>query len=76
VICSIVFGIIAVPLVVFLAFHVYLAVKGKTTREVLKRLESNVGPRTQWCNVDEPWFDPFMNINEGDMLTMSGQLGY
>ncbi len=32
VICSIVFGIVALPMLGFLVFHLYLALKGKTTR--------------------------------------------
>lgn len=32
-------GIIAIPLVGFLIFHIYLAVTGKTTREMLKKIK-------------------------------------
>ncbi len=41
VVCSIVFGIIAIPIVGFLGFHIYLAIRGKTTRELLKHLDSS-----------------------------------
>lgn len=38
IICSIVFGIVALPMLGFLIFHLYLAIRGKTTRELLKKL--------------------------------------
>lgn len=40
IICSVVFGVIAIPMLVFLVFHIYLSIKGKTTRELLKKLDS------------------------------------
>ena len=41
IICSIVGGILLIPMLVFLIFHVYLSIRGKTTRELLKRLDAN-----------------------------------
>lgn len=62
IICSVVFGIIAIPMLGFLIFHCYLSLKGKTTRELLKKLDRDETHQNQWCNVDEPLFDPFMGI--------------
>jgi len=42
IICSVVFGVIAIPMLVFIAFHIYLAVTGKTTRELLKKLDGGL----------------------------------
>jgi MFS-type transporter involved in bile tolerance (Atg22 family) len=42
VICAVVFGVIAIPMVVFVVFHIYLSVTGKTTRELLKKLEGGM----------------------------------
>jgi thiosulfate reductase cytochrome b subunit len=36
-----VFGVIAIPMLVFIVFHIYLAVTGKTTRELLKKLDGS-----------------------------------
>ena len=38
VICSVSVGIIALPLLGFFIFHIYLAITGKTTREVIKSI--------------------------------------
>jgi len=38
VIVSVVGAIIGVPMVVFMVFHICLAVRGRTTREVLKKI--------------------------------------
>lgn len=64
VICAVVLGIVALPLLAFLVFHVYLALTGKTTRELLKKLDSKHQTKSQWCNVDPPLFDPNMPISE------------
>jgi hypothetical protein len=40
IICAVVLGIVALPMLVFLVFHIYLSVTGKTTRELLKKLDS------------------------------------
>lgn len=65
IICSVVFGVIALPMLGFLIFHVYLSIRGKTTRELLKRLESSGKEEheNQWCDVDEPMWDPYMSIS-------------
>ena len=42
IICSIATGIIAIPLAILLIFHIYLAIKGKTTREVKKKIKKNI----------------------------------
>ena len=39
IICAVVFGVIAIPMIGFLGFHLYLVCKGKTTRELLKKLD-------------------------------------
>ncbi len=39
VIVSVVAGVIGVPIIGFLIFHLYLTIKKKTTRELLKHLE-------------------------------------
>lgn len=65
VICGVVVALIAIPMLGFLGFHIYLALTGKTTRELLKdiqREENTVG--NQWCNVDPPLFDPNLDIAE------------
>jgi hypothetical protein len=38
IICSVVFGVIAIPMFGFLIFHIYLSVTGKTTREIIKKI--------------------------------------
>jgi hypothetical protein len=40
ILCSIVMAVIGVPMLCFLIFHLYLSIKGKTTRELLKSLDS------------------------------------
>lgn len=39
IICSVAVGIIAIPLIGFFIFHIYLAATGNTTREVIKNIE-------------------------------------
>ena len=41
IICSVVGGILLIPMLGFLIFHIYLSLRGKTTRELLKRLDTN-----------------------------------
>ena len=64
------FGIIALPMLGFLIFHIYLAVRGKTTRELLKKLDSSGEHENQWCDVDEPLWDPFMSISEREKVRL------
>ena len=33
-------GVIALPMMGFLVFHVYLSVTGRTTREIIKKIEN------------------------------------
>lgn len=39
VICSVVVGIIGVPLLIFFIFHLCLIIQGKTTRELIKSVQ-------------------------------------
>ena len=39
-VCAVVLGIIGIPLLLFLIFHLYLCLSGKTTRELLKNISS------------------------------------
>ena len=53
VIVSVVGAIIGLPILGFLIFHIYLTITKKTTRELLKHIETeNDEPENQWCNVD------------------------
>ena len=45
-------GLIVIPMLVFLIFHIYLSIKGKTTRELLKHLDSGDDHKNQWCGAD------------------------
>jgi thiol:disulfide interchange protein len=63
IICSVVLGVLALPMLGFLVFHVYLSLTGKTTRELLKKLDRGEESKNQWCNVDPPLFDPYMTIS-------------
>jgi hypothetical protein len=71
IICSVVFGVIALPMLVFLVFHIYLSITGKTTRELLKKLDSVETHENQWCNVDPPLFDPYLDISEDDRVNLN-----
>lgn len=75
IICSVVFGVIALPMLVFLVFHIYLSITGKTTRELLKKLDSVETHENQWCNVDPPLFDPYLNISEEERVNLNEKLG-
>jgi hypothetical protein len=75
IICSVVLGIIAVPLLGFLIFHIYLSLTGKTTRELLKRIDHKESQQNQWCNVDPPLFDPYMEISFEDKTQLTVDLG-
>ena len=41
VVCSVAVGIIAIPLIGFFVFHIYLSASGKTTREIIKGIKSD-----------------------------------
>jgi hypothetical protein len=65
VIISVVAAVIGLPILGFLIFHLYLTIKKKTTREVLKHLESDGEDiENQWCSVDPPAMDLFDDITE------------
>ena len=57
VICSVAVGIIAIPLLGFFIFHIYLTITGNTTREVIKNLKDDKPQENQWCKVDPPIID-------------------
>jgi hypothetical protein len=75
IICSVVLGIIGLPMLCFLVFHVYLSLTGKTTRELLKKLGKVDTHQNQWCNVDPPLFDPFLEISESDKAQLITEMG-
>jgi palmitoyltransferase ZDHHC9/14/18 len=75
IISAVAFGIIALPMLAFLIFHIYLSFKGKTTRELLKKLDSSDDYQNQWCQVDAPLFDPFMIISEQEKVRLDHELG-
>ena len=70
IISAVVFGLIAIPFIGFLIFHIYLSIKGKTTRELLKKLDSPEDQQNQWCGADDPIFDPFMEIPPQDKVRL------
>ncbi len=75
IICSVILGILAVPMLGFLIFHVYLSFTGKTTRELLKKLDgSQTDQQNQWCSVDPPLFDPYMDISEQERDRLKAEL--
>lgn len=40
IIASVAIGLVALPLLGFLIFHIYLAVSGRTTREIIKKIKA------------------------------------
>ena len=65
---SVAVGIIAVPLFGFLIFHIYLSLSGKTTREMIKKIDSkgndvNSEHNFQWCSVDNSLINFYENIS-------------
>lgn len=58
-------SVIALPLVGFLIFHVYITFSGRTTREVVKKIdnEKKTEQLVQWCNVDKPLIDFYEEVN-------------
>jgi hypothetical protein len=58
IVCSVAVGVIAVPLIGFLLFHIFLLIRGSTTRELLKSIKSQ-SHQNQWCEVDPPLIDYF-----------------
>jgi hypothetical protein len=75
IICSVVLGIIALPMFGFLVFHLYLSLTGRTTRELLKKLDRVESQQNQWCNVDPPLFDPYMEISSETKAQLAVDLG-
>lgn len=39
IVISVIGGVIGIPILIFALFHVYLCLTGRTTREVLKRID-------------------------------------
>lgn len=61
---SIVGALVALPLLGFLIFHLYLFLSGKTTRELLKHVvREDTDNNNQWCNVDPPLIDYYAQIS-------------
>lgn len=75
IICSVVLGIIGIPMLAFLVFHIYLSLAGKTTREVLKKLDRGGSHQNQWFNVDPPLFDPYLQISSEAQAQLAVDLG-
>jgi hypothetical protein len=63
-------GVIALPMLGFLIFHIYLTVSGKTTRELIKKIDNSEinkkGYNVQWCNVDKSIVNFYEEITEED----------
>ena len=71
VICSVVIAVIGLPMLCFLLFHLYLSIRRRTTRELLKRLDSARGnSHNQWCNVDPPLWDPSTHITAQEKVRL------
>ncbi len=68
IICSVAMGIIAIPLIGFLIFHIYLAITGKTTREMIKKIEDDKPEKNQWCKVDPPLIDYYRKIDQEEKI--------
>jgi amino acid permease len=65
VIVSVVAGVLGIPILGFLIFHLYLTVTKKTTRELLKHIDRDEEEfENQWCSVDPPVMDLFDDITE------------
>ena len=58
VVVSVIGGVLGLPLVCFLGFHIFLSLTGSTTRELIKEY-SHDERENQWCDVADPLFDPF-----------------
>lgn len=74
VICSIVVGLIAIPLIGFLIFHVYLSCTGRTTRELIKHEKADKLSDNQWCKVDPPLIDFFQEIGDSELTRLKTEL--
>jgi uncharacterized membrane protein YciS (DUF1049 family) len=59
VIVSVIGGAIGVPIIIYGCFHLYLCLAGRTTREVIKNINSEEEHSNRWCEVDEPNLDFF-----------------
>jgi hypothetical protein len=59
-------SVIALPLIGFLIFHVYITFSGRTTREVVKKIDNQKKTEqlVQWCNVDKPLIDFYEEVTE------------
>lgn len=40
IVCAVIVGLIAVPLLGFFIFHIYLVISGRTTRELIKSIKT------------------------------------
>lgn len=66
IICSVVVGIIGIPLLIFFVFHLCLIISGKTTREMIKSVKEEK-QENQWCHVDPPLINYFMEVSEEEI---------
>lgn len=77
VICVIVVAVIALPLILFFCFHLFLAITGRTTNEIIKQFrgqnvrnrgegqsQSQNEPKNQWLHVDPPLVNLFREVSK------------
>jgi palmitoyltransferase ZDHHC9/14/18 len=74
IICSVIVGVIAIPLLGFFIFHLYLAISGHTTREILKDIKGDKPQENQWCEVDPPMVNYYDDICEEEASKLKDQL--
>jgi len=58
IVVAIIGAVLGLPLLIFLSFHIFLALSGKTTHEMLKKYTHEEG-HNKWCNVLDPMFNPY-----------------
>lgn len=74
VVCSVAVGIIAIPLLGFFIFHIYVACTGNTTREIIKKIKDDSPQENQWCKVDPPLIDYYREISSEELLRLRTDL--
>ena len=74
VISAVLAGLIGLPLVIFMVFHIVIAIRGQTTREVIKK-QDNEGPKNNWCETDPILVDYAEEVGEQEVTEIQGMLG-
>ena len=75
VICSICLGLIGLQLVGFFFFHIFLVIKGNTTRGLIKKeAKEENEEKNQWCIVDPPLIDYYNEISEEEKIKLDSEL--